>query len=411
MSGEGRTRLTSWKEIATYLRREVRTVIRWEKERGLPVHRVPGGQGRSVFAFTDELDRWAAGAAAEPAARPDRRWLRPLAVSGTIVTLAALAAAMVAAWPRADVARLEITRDGLTALSASSRPLWWFRFPRENAYYLRRQTAIADLTGDGHPDALASTDLIVEPDAEPAATLFAIDGRGRTLWSTSPSDTLTFGAGAFTAPWQPDDLGTFSARGAPRIAWTLHHYTWWPSLLAVFAPDGTRTGTFVNAGWLRGTRSSPDGRVLFAYGFSNSRDAAAFALLDADNPTGSSPEDAGSPYACRSCPEGRPLRYVTVQWTDVAAAPRPGDRDATVTFSTTGTIELRAMQRATVEAIVDLSPALEIVRASFSDNYWEWHRRLETDGTLKHSRAACPFREGPIVREWTPQRGWRAVSP
>ena len=32
-------RLDSWKEIAAYLNRGVRTVRRWEREEGLPVHR------------------------------------------------------------------------------------------------------------------------------------------------------------------------------------------------------------------------------------------------------------------------------------------------------------------------------------------------------------------------------------
>jgi Tol biopolymer transport system component len=50
-------RLDSWKEIATYLNRTERTVSRWEK-RGLPVHRVPGGQKQAVFAFKHELDAW-----------------------------------------------------------------------------------------------------------------------------------------------------------------------------------------------------------------------------------------------------------------------------------------------------------------------------------------------------------------
>jgi TolB-like protein/Flp pilus assembly protein TadD len=51
-------RLDSWKSIADYLSRDVRTVIRWEKERGLPVHRVPGGKKQAVFAFTEKLDAW-----------------------------------------------------------------------------------------------------------------------------------------------------------------------------------------------------------------------------------------------------------------------------------------------------------------------------------------------------------------
>lgn len=52
-----RVRLDSWKEIAVYLGRGERTVKRWEEERALPVHRLPGGRG-SVYAFAVELDKW-----------------------------------------------------------------------------------------------------------------------------------------------------------------------------------------------------------------------------------------------------------------------------------------------------------------------------------------------------------------
>lgn len=51
-------RLDSWKEIAAYLGRGERTVKRWESERALPVHRLPGGGRGSVYAFTAELDEW-----------------------------------------------------------------------------------------------------------------------------------------------------------------------------------------------------------------------------------------------------------------------------------------------------------------------------------------------------------------
>jgi tetratricopeptide (TPR) repeat protein len=51
-------RLDSWKEIAAFFGRDERTVKRWEKERALPVHRVPGGVRSGVFAYTDELSQW-----------------------------------------------------------------------------------------------------------------------------------------------------------------------------------------------------------------------------------------------------------------------------------------------------------------------------------------------------------------
>lgn len=56
--GSEKGRLDSWKEIALYVGRDVRTVIRWEKQKGLPVHRIPGGQRKAVFAYRDEIDRW-----------------------------------------------------------------------------------------------------------------------------------------------------------------------------------------------------------------------------------------------------------------------------------------------------------------------------------------------------------------
>ena len=51
-------RLDSWKEIAAYLGRGVRTVQRWEREEGLPVHRLAHEKRGSVYADRDEVDAW-----------------------------------------------------------------------------------------------------------------------------------------------------------------------------------------------------------------------------------------------------------------------------------------------------------------------------------------------------------------
>jgi hypothetical protein len=74
-------RLDSWKEIAAFFGRDERTVKRWEKERGLPVYRVPGSARGGVFAYAEELSEWlkapnhvldfAAVAAENPAAEED----------------------------------------------------------------------------------------------------------------------------------------------------------------------------------------------------------------------------------------------------------------------------------------------------------------------------------------------------
>ena len=59
-------RLDSWKEIAAYLSRSVRTLHRWEKEEGLPVHRHQHKELGSVFAYKSELDAWVSARSPDP---------------------------------------------------------------------------------------------------------------------------------------------------------------------------------------------------------------------------------------------------------------------------------------------------------------------------------------------------------
>ena len=54
-------RLDSWKEIATYLGRDVTTVQRWERQEGMPVHRHLHHKRGSVYALSSELDAWRQG--------------------------------------------------------------------------------------------------------------------------------------------------------------------------------------------------------------------------------------------------------------------------------------------------------------------------------------------------------------
>ncbi len=51
-------RLDSWKEIAAYLKRDEKTVRRWEKSEGLPVRRHVHKTQATVYAYKAELDAW-----------------------------------------------------------------------------------------------------------------------------------------------------------------------------------------------------------------------------------------------------------------------------------------------------------------------------------------------------------------
>jgi len=97
-------RLDSWKEVASYLRRDESTVRRWEKTEGLPVHRHVHDQRSSVFAYRHELDAWLEGRGVDTAHAPKseahgeapdggtrrpsmRRWASSVAIGSAVVLL------------------------------------------------------------------------------------------------------------------------------------------------------------------------------------------------------------------------------------------------------------------------------------------------------------------------------------
>ena len=101
-------RLESWKEIASYLSRDVTTVQRWEKKEGMPVHRHLHDTRGSVYALPKELDAWRnrrqppdeseikpraetpVAQIAEPPARAPRGWLwTAIGVVALLVLIAA----------------------------------------------------------------------------------------------------------------------------------------------------------------------------------------------------------------------------------------------------------------------------------------------------------------------------------
>jgi len=124
------SRLDSWKEIAGYLHRDVRTVIRWEKERSLPVHRLPGGKQHGVFAYPEEIDAWLLGQSdheldAAAKQRPSRKYL----VGITSLLLACMAYSPTL--KRLTPGFWDNPTMSLTPLPSSGRPAnTWLALPR-----------------------------------------------------------------------------------------------------------------------------------------------------------------------------------------------------------------------------------------------------------------------------------------
>jgi len=422
-------RLNSWKAIARHLGRDVRTAMRWEKEAGMPIHRIPGPRdGRSVFAYVAELDTWLSGlgeqaptqsvAPGASTAGRDRRWATGLAL--VLVTAMATTTAL-RLTPQGDelegVARVVATGDALTAHSAQGNLLWTVRHPEGRSFRDGSQIFHKmDRSGGAGRVALfaANTDAAGDRGFR-FGELWSISETGEIQWNRSVEEVIHFGERSFSGPWMSRFLHVVSVDGEDVILWGLHHTTWWPSLVLMLTPDGAERGRFVSSGWVTSATSVPsaEGDLLLVSGVSNSQGAGVLAVLPGADFSGSSLEEPGSQFTCLDCPPGRPLRYLVFPPTDVNRASGLPYNQAMVGLSDDGIIVqvLEGPTGSDGQWVYEFTPELELRHVTPGDSYWLSHDLLEEQGKIDHPSAECPERNGFPILSWTPQGGWIELTP
>jgi hypothetical protein len=422
MSGgvtENGERLDSWKAIAAFLGRDEGTARRWERTRGLPVHRVPGGKGSSVFAFTGEIDVWLRSARqesadpAQPVAQPRSGAWRWLAASTAVVILLFLGWQMQRSSASSPDFSLKQSDRAITAIDAQGRELWVHRM--DEAYRHEHSTigAAARVLGGPAPGVFFATSSSVRrtDDAIESGALTALGTDGRLRWSFRFAETLTFRGQPFGPPW---GLTTFAVEDASprRIAVAAHHWTWGPSVLTILDDNGNRAGTFANDGWIEQLAWIDKDHLAFG-GFSESKNGGMVGLVDPAKLDGQSPEPVGSPHHCTNCGANLPLRMAVMPRSEVNLVTQSRFNRAIVEKRNdrliVRTVEFPALDDQGVgDAIYEFSLSLELVSATYSQRYWEIHDGLEREKKVDHGRAGCPFKNGPTeIHTWSPETGWK----
>lgn len=113
--------LDSWKEISDYLKREVRTCQRYERELGLPVHRLDGSSKARVFAHKHEIDAWRAKTVDEREQKRKRSRRAILAVTAVVGTSAAVLILWRPWAQRKDIFVLPSDRPSVAILNLANR--------------------------------------------------------------------------------------------------------------------------------------------------------------------------------------------------------------------------------------------------------------------------------------------------
>ncbi len=341
--------LTSWKEIASFLDVTVRTAQLWEKQRGLPVRRMPGPRSR-VFLRIDEYEAWlegqgdeeasesrgaadGPGAGVDPNPRTDRRRetsrararLGPRRVgfvlaSGAFAIMAVLVALSLNTEPSSPAA-WRVVRNSLVVEDELGRDLWVASLDDDlrDADYETVQGLVefVDFERDGRIETL----FLARYDGEGRSQeLICFDENGDERWRFRPGRSVettkpfldVFGVGAFRVL----ELG----EGRRGVVVTGFHSFEYPTQVAVLSTtDGKTIAEYWHSGHigaspaqLQVADANGDGRSeIYLVGVNNERRLATFVALDPETMQGASREKTAD-YQLRGFAEPRELARIVL---------------------------------------------------------------------------------------------------
>lgn len=450
--------LRSWKEIALYLKVHEKTARRWERERGLPVKRLSGGQRAAVFAYRQEIDDWLrqnqgaefldsretvagkffparglaeeanssslqsstdVGSQAVPAGVGRLGYWLDLALS----VLVAVATALSAGRSGKSVATVRLGQFQVQALDAAGDVLWRYELPRP----AKLSNAVADQLGrplQGGPhvvdldrDGVAEVLLLItyEPDGDSNSLeqeVLCLSHRGKLRWRWTPHFAVRQGELQFEGPWQCQGLKLRRRRDGLREIWLIFNdFRWRPSAVVRISHAGDASVRFVNAGHIY-TFSfwEHEGRVyVLAGGVNNEYAAASLAVFDADGPAASSPQTSGSKFDAKASASGDPMAYFLFEPTDLNRTTGPFNYTRSLVAQWKGFV-LQTYEAPEADAYYLLRSPFEVASVTFSNTFAKQHRDLEKSLLLFHSVSDCPhLSSGNLVRIWRPSGGWTEV--
>jgi excisionase family DNA binding protein len=286
--------LSSWKEIAAYLGVSVRTAQLWERERGLPVYRLPGARSQ-VRVLESQLEAWKQSRttpAAAPIARSRRFGLVALLIVGALVLVAA-----VVRWPRTP-AGYRVEHHALIVTDDGGRELWRHVFAdlADEAYQREGKVWIGDL-GD-HRVTILFQEVPRSPG--PSGPLIAYNADGSERWRFPPGRTVRTVTESFAPAFRVMHflIAPLGRDRQHRIAVTSTHNTSFICQIALLDNNGKVLREYWHSGHLQHLLAADlnhqGWKSLFVAGISNARKTATLIELDPDHFTGASNEESPS---------------------------------------------------------------------------------------------------------------------
>ncbi len=436
-------RLNGWKEIASFLGKGVRTAQRWEKDYGLPIHRLGREGGEIIFASRAELTAWlarggnrdsghtdtgdddeAVGQASPETQGPEvvgtagRRWAWLLA--GATVVALLLSGLLALTRPAANPAHWHAVDNRLVVYGADDEEV--FQFDPEldlDEAFLNQPFAstsgghgvVYDLDGDGLREVLFAPR---GPTTSPNLAFYILDHEGTVLAKIRPQQRVTFGDVEYLAPWLPYRVFVNPRPGlTPAIHVAFVHGQNFPTLLLEIDSRGNTLAEYWSNGYVHTvTFLRWRGLDVLAVGASNNDfQGSSLALFESGRATGSAPA-AKHEYRCSTCSPIQPFVFIVFPrrcvagsavvngtgsvghvWTDADGSIFVDVEEGTFSGNTGHFVSL---------AKYTLDADLNLLRVEPTTGMLADHDSAFKEGLVDHSFS--PERDGP---DFFPVRVWR----
>lgn len=422
-------RFDSWKEIARYIHRDARTAMRWEKERGLPVRRAPGGKRGAVFAYREELDAWLRNLTDSDReitpAWPDaasgtsiaKRRAKIYYILATSIAVLVVTSLVFSLRRRGIPERINVAGASLSALDSRGRVVWEYHFAEPVRAFSSEEekwrVRLMDLDGDGRRELLFAASFADPRESHPTEELYCFSNSGKVLWRYKPTLDVKFNTRDLNGPWVFGYMLVASGGRSPSVWLVVNHGIFWPSFIVKIAPNGRTELRFVQSGEIFALHEvqTKSGNYLVAGGINNEYSAASIAVLEESGSPAVSPQSHGVRFECiEGCPSGWPFRYILLPRSEFNVASTWPYNYVSKIHSRSGGFIAETNESSERQAFYGFSNGFDPEDAAFGGGYADMHRRLESEGRIKHRLEECGEQKSPVrIRVWNKTSDWRDV--
>jgi hypothetical protein len=326
--------LSSWKEIASYLRINIRTAQRWEKRLALPVHRMDKLDKTYVFAYADEIDKWfEEKIQKEKISKKSFLKNKKLIISAIfLIFLVSIIMLISTKFPNQGnqiPSGFKIRNSRLIIFNSAGKKLWNYDLKVEvdPYFYLytdftsrisKSVTFINIFFKDIDRDKKINVILAVQTKDNSNERVLCFDEKGKLLWAFKPGREIRYGNYLIS----PDfDIKLFRVvdlnnDGFFETIISASHKIHFPSRILVLNHKGKVIGEYWNSGHFNCVEFldlNNDGlkEIIFG-GVNNNYRKACLVVLDIRKIAGSSPQVKGTRYYSEGLGVGTEKYYILI---------------------------------------------------------------------------------------------------